>query len=129
MIRPLDLRLPKWKLYLLLLLAALIGHFTVQAQSPVQQDRFELLEKRLKDLSASVPGLNQKADLSVNNISLQDFLKGLASTHNLNLNIDPSIAQRVSNYLSDESVANILLYLARQFNLDFTFIGTIITIK
>jgi len=35
----------------------------------------------------------------------------------------------VSNYFSDEPVANILLYLARQFNLDFTFIGTIITIK
>jgi type IV pilus assembly protein PilQ len=93
-----------------------------------QDDRFTILERRLKDLSALTPGLNEKADLSVNNISIQDFLKGLASTHNLNFNIDPSLNQRVSNYFTDETVSNILLYLARQFNLDFTFIGTIITI-
>jgi type IV pilus assembly protein PilQ len=129
MSRPFDLRLPNWRGCFVLLLAALMSYSGAHAQSPVQQDRFELLQKRLTDLSTSVPGLNQKADLSVSNISLQDFLKGLASTHNLNLNIDPALDQRLTNYFSDESVANILLYLARQFNLDFTFIGTIITIK
>jgi type IV pilus assembly protein PilQ len=100
----------------------------VEAQVQPQEERFQVLEKRLKDLSAVVPGLKQKADLSVTNISLQEFLQGLASTHNLNLNIDPSLNQKVSNYFSDETVENILLYIARQFNLEFTFIGSIITI-
>ncbi|HXB10124.1 MAG TPA: type II and III secretion system protein [Puia sp.] len=100
----------------------------VEAQVQPQEERFQMLEKRLKDLSAVVPGLKQKADLSVTNISLQEFLQGLASTHNLNLNIDPSLNQKVSNYFSDETVENILLYIARQFNLEFTFIGSIITI-
>jgi type IV pilus assembly protein PilQ len=93
-----------------------------------QDDRFSILEKRLKDLSAIVPGLSQKADLSVSNTSLQEFLRGLAATHDLNLNIDPSLNQKVSNYFTDETVANILLYLARQFNLDMSFIGSIISI-
>jgi type IV pilus assembly protein PilQ len=95
---------------------------------PGQEDRSQVLEKRLKDLAATVPGLNEKADLSVTNISLQDFLRGLASTHNLNLNIDPTLNQKVSNYFSDEPVTDILLYLCRQFNLDISFIGSIMTI-
>jgi type IV pilus assembly protein PilQ len=82
----------------------------------------------LKDLSNNVPGLKEKADLSVTDISLQDFLRGLATTHNLNLNIDPSLNQKMSNYFSDEPVVDILVYLARQFNLNYTFIGSIITI-
>jgi type IV pilus assembly protein PilQ len=109
-------------------LAGIPLHATAQVQPQQQEDRFQVLEKRLKDLSATVPGLNQKTDLSVTNITLQEFLEGLASTHNLNFNIDPSLNQKISNYFSDETVANILLYLARQFNLEFTFIGSIITI-
>jgi type IV pilus assembly protein PilQ len=93
-----------------------------------QGDRFEVLGKRLKDLSIAVPGLNQKADMSVTNTSIREFLRGLASTHNLNINIDPSLNQKVTNYFSDETVINILLYLAREFKLDFNFIGSIITI-
>ena len=98
------------------------------AQVPTPEDRFQVLEKRLKDLAVSVPGLNEKADLSVTDVALQDFLKALASTHNLNLNIDPSLNQRLSNYFNNEPVIDILVYLARQFSLDYTFIGSIITI-
>lgn len=116
----------------LLLLAYGFAGIPLQAMAQVQpqsqDDRFQVLERRLKDLSATVPGLNQKTDLSVTNITLQEFLEGLASTHNLNFNIDPSLNQKISNYFSDETVTNILLYLARQFNLEFTFIGSIITI-
>ena len=76
-----------------------------------------------------VPGLNQKVETSVSNGSLQEFLKGLAATHNLNLNIDQSVNQRITSYFSDEKVMNVLLYLARQYNLEFTFTGTIITVS
>src|ERR1700743_57816 len=102
-------------LTLALLMAAVIG-------ARAQEDRFQVLEKRLKDLAAAVPGLNEKVDLSVTNISLQHFLEGLALTHNLNFNIDPSLNQKITEYFSGEQVGNILVYLARQFNLDFTFI-------
>lgn len=117
---------------LFILILSGLGSGAVQAQTPAQAQeqpgRFLLLEKRLKDLAPTVPGLNEKADLAVTDISLQDFLRGLASTHNLNLNIDPSLNQKLSDYFSDEPVIDILVYLARQFNLDYTFIGSIITI-
>lgn len=92
-----------------------------------QSDRFQVIEQRLKDLSVSVPGLKQTAELSISSGSLQEFLRGLASTHNLNINIDPSLNQRVTNYFANEKVSNILLYLIKQYNLDVQFIGSIMT--
>jgi len=93
-----------------------------------QQDRFQLIEQRLKDLTVIVPGLNQKVETSVSNGSLTEFLRGIASTHNLNLNIDPLINQRITGYFSNETVLNVLLYVVKQYNLDLIFTGTIISI-
>lgn len=92
------------------------------------QDRLVIMENRLNDLAQNISGLNQRLETSVSNGSLQDFLRGLATTHNLNLNIDPAINQRVTAYFSNEKVSNVLLYLARQYNLDFNFTGSIISI-
>jgi type IV pilus assembly protein PilQ len=107
------------------LISLLICYLSLNAQ----QDRFQTLEKKLRDLTQSVPGLNQKVETSVSNGSLQEFLKGLAATHNLNFNIDPAISQRVTSYFSNEKVFTVLLYLAKQYNLDFAFTGTIISIS
>ncbi|HTB99878.1 MAG TPA: secretin N-terminal domain-containing protein, partial [Ferruginibacter sp.] len=106
----------------------LVGFLQTISYCQTKDDRFKVLEKRLKDLSTTEPGLNEKTDLSVSDGTLQGFLRGLASTNNLNLNIDPSLTQHVNNYFSNETVANVLLYLAHQYNLDFTFIGSIISI-
>jgi type IV pilus assembly protein PilQ len=92
-----------------------------------QKERLQAIQQHFKDLSLSVPGLNQTAELSISSGSLQEFLRGLASTHNLNINIDPSLNQRVTNYFSNEKVSNILLYLIEHYDLDVQFIGTIMT--
>jgi len=93
-----------------------------------QQDRIQLLEQRLRNLSQNVPGLNEKVETSVSNGSLQEFLHGLASTHVLNLNIDPSLNNKITSYFSNEKIVNVLLYLAKEYNLDFNFTGSIISI-
>lgn len=108
--------------------AAFIFLFLFSLNANGQNNRFPIIEQRLKDLSAIVPGLNQKAELSVSGSTLQEFLRGLASTHNLNLNISPQLNQRVTNYFSNEKVINVLLYLAKNYNLDFNFVGSIMTI-
>jgi len=114
---------------ILLILILTIGFSPFRVFSQNQPDRFQVIEQRLKSLSSTVPGLKEKADLSLSNSSLQEFLKGLAATHDLNLNIDPSINQRITNYFSEETVINILVFLARQYNLEYTFVGSIITIS
>ena len=93
-----------------------------------QADRFAVLEQRLRDLSQNVPGLAEKTETSISTGSLQEFLKGLAALHNLNLSVDPVLNQKVTSYFSNEKVYNVLVYTARQYNLDFTFTGSIISV-
>jgi type IV pilus assembly protein PilQ len=88
-----------------------------------------MLDQRLLELAQNFPGLNQRVETSVSNTSLQEFLRGLATTHNLNLNVDPSLTQRITVYFSNETIRNLLLYLAKQYNLDFNFTGSIISIS
>jgi type IV pilus assembly protein PilQ len=102
--------------------------FVVAFLPALSQDRIQLLEQRLTDLSQNVPGLSQKVETSVSNGSLQDFLRGLATTHNLNFNIDPSLTQRITSYFANEKLSTVLIYLARQYDLDFSFTGSIISI-
>lgn len=113
----------------LILLAAYQIAFLLLSHPVYSQNRLQILENRLIDLSQNVSGLNQNVETSVSNGSLQDFLRGLATTHNLNFNIDPSINQRITSYFSNEKVVTVLIYLARQYNLDFTFTGSIISIS
>jgi type IV pilus assembly protein PilQ len=93
-----------------------------------QTDRLHTIQQRLTDLSQNVPGLTQTIETSISNGTLKEFLRGLASTHSLNLNIDPNLNQRITSYFSDEKVMNVLLYLAKEYNLDLTFTGSIISI-
>jgi type IV pilus assembly protein PilQ len=104
--------------------------FSLLYGSPLlaQQNRLQTIQQRLTDLSANVPGLNQSVETSISNGTLKEFLRGLASTHSLNLNIDPSLTQRITSYFSDEKVLTVLVYLAKEYNLDFTFTGSIISI-
>ncbi|MBO9572271.1 MAG: hypothetical protein J7497_08705, partial [Chitinophagaceae bacterium] len=109
--------------------AAITFFLLLNFHDSLSQDRIKLLEQRLFDLSQNVSGLNQRVETSVSNGSLKDFLSGIASTHNLNFQVDPSINQRITVYFSDEKVLTVLVYLARQYELDYTFTGSIISIS
>lgn len=100
--------------------------FTTQAQ---QEDRFVVMEKKLSELASDVPGLNEKVEFSVTGASLQEFLGGLASSHELNISIDPTLQVRIYNRFSNEKVSNVILFLAREYDLDILFVGTIMSFK
>lgn len=121
---------PRYLVTLLLLL--LSGWAWAQPTTPLvaagTADRFEQLHQRLQVLGDSVvPGLNQRASLSVSGVSLQDFMRGLAETHNLNVSLDPALAIRVSNNFTDVKVLDLLVFLAREYDLDVRIMGTILT--
>lgn len=92
-----------------------------------QQDRLDKIEAYLKVLNKDVPGLNEKVELSVNGVSIQEFIRGLATAHNLNVSIDPSINITIVNNFSNATVSDVLLFLCRQYDLDITFIGSIMS--
>ena len=58
-----------------------------------QQNRIEQLRNKLESILIDAPGLNQKAEINVNNVALSDFLQALASAHKINVNIHPDLNQ------------------------------------
>jgi type IV pilus assembly protein PilQ len=101
---------------------------TAYAQNPFQE-RLGAIQSQLELLSDSIaPGLNELANLSVSNMSLQSFLRTLADGHELNIQIDPSINIQVSNNFSNVQVKDLLYFLCQEHKLDIRFINSILSI-
>jgi type IV pilus assembly protein PilQ len=93
-----------------------------------QPDRIQTIQDKLEQLSATVPGLHDKVQLSVNGVSIQDFLTALSKSNGLSINIDPRLNIKVVNNFNNVTAQNILVFLAKNYNLDMSFTGSIINI-
>lgn len=93
------------------------------------QDRFAEIENKMKVLAIDNPGLDNTVQSSVNGVSLQEFIRGIANTNELNISVSESLSVQVINNFSNVSVADVLLFLAKKYNLDIEFVGNIISIK
>ncbi|MCB2196747.1 MAG: hypothetical protein KQH79_12870 [Bacteroidetes bacterium] len=93
------------------------------------QDSTITFQQKLEQKITEVPRLNEKVNISVGNVSIQEFLRGVANNSGVNIDVDPNLQIKVTNNFSDVRVADILLFLHNQFNLEIGFIGNIVTIK
>ena len=97
----------------------------VRAQS---DPALRLLREKLDTLAAAeASGLRQQADISVVNTSVQEFLRGLAEVHQLNISISPAVQVNVTNNFTKVQVKDLLYYLCREYNLRIRFTGNIMT--
>lgn len=101
--------------------------FIITTSTYAQENRFLTIETKLKELSSVSPGLSEKVELSVNGVSIQEFIRGVATTNNLNVSIDAGLNAKVVNNFSNVSVADVLLFLCKKYDLDITFIGNIMS--
>lgn len=100
--------------------------FVTSFGNPGEEDpRFDKLQKKLNELSATVPGLHNKVDLSVNGLPVQEFIRGLAVANNLNVSVEPSLETKIYDNFSDVTVTDVFLFLCKRYELDMTFIGNI----
>ena len=110
---------------------------SVFAQVPVGQnpaatpasERVRLVQERLNNLAITVPGLNQKVQMNVSGVSAQEFLRALAQSNNLNINIDPQLNFKVFNNFTNETALNVLVFLAKEYGLDINLIGSIMSVS
>lgn len=93
-----------------------------------QAERLGNLEKKLINLSASVPGLKQKVQIGLSGVTIQEFLRAMAQANQLNINVDPMLNIKISNNVTNENALNILLFLAKNYDLEINVIGSIITV-
>jgi type IV pilus assembly protein PilQ len=99
------------------------------SQNPVQGDRLKAIDERLRTLSVTVPGLNQQVQLSMSGASAQEFLRALAQANNLNINIDPQLNFKVYTNFRNETALNVLLFIAKEYDLDINLIGSIMSVS
>lgn len=92
-------------------------------------DRKLKIEQKLTSLSVDIPSLENTVDISVNTVSIQDFVRAVAQNASVNINIDPNIKLNVSNDFTKVKVRDILLFLCKEYNLDIEVVGNIISLK
>ena len=112
-------------IFLFCLFFALGGQVNAQDNSA---ERLKQIDERLRTVSVTVPGLNQKVQLSMSGASAQEFLRALAQANNLNINVDPQLNFKVYNNFRNETAINILLFLAKEYDLEINIIGSIMSI-
>lgn len=103
--------------------------FILLGKEAVAQDRFEIIKNELQILAMDNPGLENTVEISVNGVSLQEFLRGIAITNELNISVDNGLDVQIVNNFSNVSVAEVLLFLAQRYQLKMDFIGNIISIS
>ncbi len=92
-------------------------------------ERFTVIENKLKELSKDNIGLNNKVELSVNGVSIQEFIRGIGTANNLNVSIDNGLNSKIVNNFTNVTVADVLLFLCKKYDLDISFVGNIMSIK
>lgn len=91
-------------------------------------DRIQAIEQKLHNLSATVLGLNETVQLNISNISIQEYLSALAKANDLSINVDPKLNFKLNNTFNNVTAINVLTFLAKQYNLDITTVGSIIMV-
>lgn len=91
------------------------------------QDRFDLLNEKLNQLAKDYPGVNEKVELSLNNVTLQEYIKAIGVANNINVNVEPTIDIKLTNSFSKVTAGEVFIFLCKRYDLDIQFIGPIIT--
>jgi type IV pilus assembly protein PilQ len=114
---------------MLFVLVLLSGTLSQKSFAQQASQRITDLRLRLDSLSKEVPGLNQKVQLSITGVPIQEYLRALGRSNGISFQVEPSVNVVVNNTLNNVTATNILLLLATQYNLDIYSIGNILFIK
>ena len=117
------------KIIYILLLTGCFGF----SQSQNIDHRIEAIKTRLESLAVENSGLTEQAktEISVNNITLSNFILAISNAHGVNINIAPELNQIhiANNNFSDVTVSELLVFLCKEYHLAIDFTGSILSIK
>ena len=113
----------------LLFIVLLLTFCLVSAQ---QDNRIQTIKNQLEILAMDNTGLSEqvKTEISVNNITLSNFLLAVSNLHQVNINLAPGLEQiSIINNFSNVTVADLLVFLCKEYKLTIDFTGNILSIK
>ena len=92
--------------------------------------RINTIENQLELLKVDYPGFEEKVNVNISHTTLSNLLLAISKVHGINLNVSPELEEvNVINNFSDVSIADLLVFLAKEYNLDVQFIGNIISVS
>lgn len=87
------------------------------------QNQFELLK-------IETPGLEETININISQTTLSNFLLAISKVHSININVAPELNSiNIVNNFTNVSVADILIFLVKEYSLDIDFTGNILSIK
>ena len=92
------------------------------------QDFPNEVEGKLSKLTIEIPAMNDTISMSVSEWPLQEFLRGVANYSKLNFDIASDIDNKITVNFSKVKVVDVLAYVSKQYKLDITNQGAIISI-
>lgn len=93
-------------------------------------NRFDQIKNNLETLIVDVPGLSQKVNINIKETSLSSFLIAVSEVHKVNISVDPSLNTiGIINNFSNVTVADLLVFLCKEYDLRIDFTGNIIAVK
>ena len=96
------------------------------------ESRVQNIQNNLEALAVENAGLNEtlKLEINVANVSLTNFLLAVSKVHKLNMNVSPELQDiSIVNNFSNVTVADLLVFLVQQYDLDISFTGNILSIN
>lgn len=96
-----------------------------------EDPRIFKIRNQLTALSVDVRGLteNVKTEIQVNNVSLANFLLAVSEIHDVNINVASDLNQPIKNNFSNVTVADLLVFLCKEYKLAIDFTGNILSVK
>ena len=111
------------RIYILALFLWLIG------LSLYAQDNERNFPAILENIAETLPALNERVDFTVNEVPLQEFIRGIAYQTGLNVNLDSGLNEPVTNNFANVQVKDLLLFIHENYDVNITIIGNILNIK
>lgn len=93
-----------------------------------QQARNQSIESKIDVLATEIQNLDNLVTISVSEVSIQEFVRGIAKNSKLNINVDPEINVNISANYSQVKISDILKFICKKYNLDISATGNIISI-
>lgn len=92
--------------------------------------RFNSIRNQFEVLKLDAPGLEEIININVTQTTLSNFLLAIAKVHNLNINVSPELnTVSIVNNFSNVMVGDVLIFLAKEYQLDIDFTGNILSVK
>ncbi len=103
---------------------------TLQAQKDTISSRFLSIKNQIEVLKQEVPGLEEKLNVNIANTSLANFLLAVSKIHKVNINVDQQLQNiTLANGFTDVNVGDLVVFLAKEYDLAIDFTGNILSIK